>query len=158
MPPSFEPGLKQQQVGQHVRRLREQARLSVRALAARTGFSPSFISQLENGQVSPSIHSMEKIAGVLGVTLGSFFAAIGPGQGGLVMRKADRQKLPSNWSNAELESLGLPSSQRRQPHQLADFRQRQADFFLHKTDLPVLVEEPERISEQASNQQRPDRF
>lgn len=106
-------GLKQQQVGQHVRRLREQARLSVRALAARTDFSPSFISQLENGQVSPSIHSMEKIAGVLGATLGSFFAAIGSGEGGLILRRAERQRLPSSWSNAEIEALGRSSAQRR---------------------------------------------
>ncbi len=107
------PVLKQQQVGQHVRRLREQARLSVRALAARTDFSPSFISQLENGQVSPSIHSMEKIAGVLGVTLGSFFAAVGPGEGGLVLRRAEREPVPSSWSSAELESLGRHTPQRR---------------------------------------------
>lgn len=105
--------LKQQQVGLLVRRLREQARLSVRALAAQTDFSPSFISQLENGQVSPSIHSMERIAHVLGATLGSFFAAIGQGEGGLVLRRADRQRVRSSWSNAELESLGRPSRQRR---------------------------------------------
>jgi len=111
--PSANPVLKQEQVGAQVRRLREQARLSVRALAARTDFSPSFISQLENGQVSPSIHSMEKIANVLGVTLGAFFAAIGPGQGGLVLRRRDREPIPSSWSNAEIESLGRPSPQRR---------------------------------------------
>lgn len=111
--PTRSPVLKQQQVGLHVRRLREQARLSVRALAARTDFSPSFISQLENGQVSPSIHSMEKIANVLGVTLGSFFAAVGPGEGGLILRRADRQPILSSWSNAELESLGRHSAQRR---------------------------------------------
>ena len=111
--PARNPVLKQQQVGEHVRRLREQARLSVRALAARTDFSPSFISQLENGQVSPSIHSMEKIANVLGVTLGSFFAAVGPGEGGLVLRRVDREPIPSSWSNAEIESLGRHSPQRR---------------------------------------------
>ena len=105
--------LKQQQVGEHVRRLREQSRLSVRALAAQTDFSPSFISQLENGQVSPSIHSMERIAHVLGATLGSFFAAIGPGAGGLVLRRKERERIPSSWSNAEIESLGRPSPQRR---------------------------------------------
>lgn len=107
------PLLKQQQVGAHVRRLREQARLSVRALAARTDFSPSFISQLENGQVSPSIHSMEKIAGTLGVTLGAFFGAIGPGEGGLVLRRADRESMPSSWSSATIESLGRSSPLRR---------------------------------------------
>ena len=111
--PSANPVLKQEQVGAEVRRLREQARLSVRALAARTDFSPSFISQLENGQVSPSIHSMEKIANVLGVTLGAFFAAIGPGEGGLILRRRDREPIPSSWSNAEIASLGRPSPQRR---------------------------------------------
>jgi len=107
------PTLKQQQVGLHVRRLRTQARLSVRALAARTDFSPSFISQLENGQVSPSIHSMEKIAHVLGATLSSFFGAIGPGDGGLILRRADRTRLTSSWSDASIESLGRSSARRR---------------------------------------------
>lgn len=107
------PVLKQQKVGLHVRELREQARLSVRALAARTDFSPSFISQLENGQVSPSIHSMEKIAHVLGVSLGAFFAAVGPGAGGLILRRSERLPLASSWSSAEIESLGRPSAQRR---------------------------------------------
>ena len=105
--------LKQGQVGNQVRSLRERARLTVRALAARTDFSPSFISQLENGQVSPSIHSMEKIANVLGTTLGAFFAAIGPGAGGLVLKRAERKRIASSWSKAELESLGRHSPQRR---------------------------------------------
>jgi transcriptional regulator with XRE-family HTH domain len=114
MPPSRTgTSLKQQQVGEHVRRLRDQARLSVRALAARTDFSPSFISQLENGLVSPSIHSMERIANALGASLGSFFAAIGPGEGGLILRRNERERVPSSWSSAELESLGRPSPQRR---------------------------------------------
>lgn len=103
------PALKQQQVGRLVRHLREQARLSVRALAAQTDFSPSFISQLENGQVSPSIHSMEKIAHALGATLSSFFGAIGPGEGGLILRRTDRTRLTSSWSGADIESLGRPS-------------------------------------------------
>ncbi len=97
--------LKQQLVGEHVRRLREHAGISLRALAARTDFSPSFISQLENGLVSPSIGSMEKIADALGVTLGEFFAAAAGGEGGLVVRADERQALASGWSNAEIASL-----------------------------------------------------
>jgi transcriptional regulator with XRE-family HTH domain len=59
--------LKQQAVGEQVRLLRTQRGMSLRSLAAQTDFSPSFISQLENGQVSPSISSMERIAAALGV-------------------------------------------------------------------------------------------
>jgi XRE family transcriptional regulator, regulator of sulfur utilization len=99
------PVLKQQLVGEHVRKLRRRAGLSLRALAAATEFSPSFISQLENGQVSPSIHSMEKIARALGASLGEFFASIEPGQGGQVTHVRERGRLTSRWSHAEIEVL-----------------------------------------------------
>ena len=72
-------------IGEHIRRLRLRRHVSMRAFAAQTGFSPSFISQLENGQVSPSLGSLQKIAEALGVTLGEFFAAawlrLRPGDG-----------------------------------------------------------------------------
>lgn len=107
------PVLRQQEVGDRVRRLREKSGMSLRALAARTDFSPSFISQLENGLVSPSIHSMEKIANALGESLSGFFTAIGPGEGSLVMRKKERGRLPSSWSQAEIESLSRGAQHRR---------------------------------------------
>jgi transcriptional regulator with XRE-family HTH domain len=97
--------LKQQAVGDHVRRLRARQGLSLRDLAARTDFSASFISQVENGQASPSISSMERIAHALGVTLGEFFAAAAPGRGGHVLRSSDRRMLASGWSHAVIESL-----------------------------------------------------
>lgn len=110
MPKPLEPVTRQQAVGAHVRRLREAVGLSLRALAAQTGFSPGFISQLENGQVSPSIQSMEKIAGALGATLGTFFAEVGKVGGQPVVRAGDRRSLHSGWSGAELEALAaLPS-------------------------------------------------
>jgi transcriptional regulator with XRE-family HTH domain len=97
--------LKQHAVGEHVRRLRVHAGMSVRELARKASFSPSFMSQVENGQVSPSIRSMEAIATSLGVTLGDFFAAVSGGEGDLIVRAADRQALSSAWSVAEIEAL-----------------------------------------------------
>jgi transcriptional regulator with XRE-family HTH domain len=102
------PRLKQHAVGEHVRRLRHQAGMSVRKLAACAGFSPSFMSQVENGQVSPSISSMEKIATAVGVTLGDFFAAVSEADGGLIVRVGERQALSSGWSAAEIEALSVP--------------------------------------------------
>jgi XRE family transcriptional regulator, regulator of sulfur utilization len=99
------PRLKQQAVGELVRRLRDQRGLSLRALGAITDFSASFLSQLENGQVSPSISSMERIANALGVTLGEFFSSLGSTEGGVVVRKTDRILLQSQWSLATLEAL-----------------------------------------------------
>ena len=97
--------LKQQLVGAHVRRLRTQQKISLRKLAGQTGFSPSFMSQVENGRVSPSISSMEKIATELGVTMGEFFAAAAQGEGGLIVRAGGRAAIGSWWSSAEIEAL-----------------------------------------------------
>jgi transcriptional regulator with XRE-family HTH domain len=92
-------------VGERLRQLRTQRGLSVRTLAAKAGFSPSFISQVEHDQVSPSIASLQRIAAVLGVTLGGFFteSTFSPVT---VVRAADRQELVSSWSQAIIEALG----------------------------------------------------
>jgi len=102
--------LKQHVVGEHVRRARLRSGMTLRTLARETGFSPSFMSQVENGQVSPSISSMERIARVVGLTLGEFFSAVtgSGGEGGLVVRVGDRQALSSRWSDAEIEVLSAP--------------------------------------------------
>ena len=71
------------------------------------------MSQVENGQVSPSINSMEKIAAALGVGLGEFFVAASDGDGGLVVRAGSRQTLGSRWSNAEIETLVASGSMAR---------------------------------------------
>src|ERR1700674_586034 len=91
-------------LGEAVRRLRKRSRMSLRTLAEKTDFSPSFISQVENGQASPSISSMEKIALALGVTLGEFFQATEDG-GSNVVRAGERLGLNSEWSKANIESL-----------------------------------------------------
>ena len=61
-------------VGERIRQLRLGRGLSVRTLAAETGFSPSLISQVEHSHVMPSIGSLERIAMALGVSLSTFFA------------------------------------------------------------------------------------
>src|SRR2546428_13683411 len=102
-----------QVIGEHIRRLRSDRGLSVRAFAAQTGFSPSFISQLENGQVSPSLGSLQKIAETLGVTLGEFFAATETGEERLILRREDRRRLDSTWTDAHIEALGPMARSRR---------------------------------------------
>ena len=93
-------------VGEHVRKLRTRRHVSVRAFAVQTGFSPSFISQMENGLVSPSLGSLQKIADALGVTLGEFFASATAHDEELIVRPPDRKRLDSTWTDAHLEALG----------------------------------------------------
>src|SRR5437763_15237199 len=91
-------------VGGRIRQLRLGLGMSVRALAAKTGFSPSLISQAENGQVTPSIGSLERIAMALGVSLGKFFAEPETSTVHLV-RASARPKLTSTWSPVSIEAL-----------------------------------------------------
>jgi quercetin dioxygenase-like cupin family protein len=78
--------------------------LSVRAFADRAGFSASFISQLENGQVSPSIASLGEIASKLNVTLVDLMARSTESQSPIVRAK-DREGFRSSWSKAQLAAL-----------------------------------------------------
>jgi transcriptional regulator with XRE-family HTH domain len=94
-----EPGL-----GELLRQLRTERRLSVRTLAIRAGFSPSFVSQVELNQASPSIASLERLAAALGVTLGSFFRDPVP-EGPAITRSGKRVPLTSWWSRARIEPL-----------------------------------------------------
>ena len=92
-------------VGDRVRQLRCGLRMSVRALATKSGFSPSLISQVEHNQVTPSIGSLERIAMALGVSLGKFFGEPDPSSTRLVRADA-RPQLLSTWSPVSIEALG----------------------------------------------------
>jgi transcriptional regulator with XRE-family HTH domain len=101
------PLISEKEMGARLRQLRSARKVSVRRLAELTEFSASFISQVENGQASPSISSLERIAGALGVTLGEFFtAADRTGDAHLLVRDGGRRQLRSSWSIAQIEALG----------------------------------------------------
>lgn len=65
---------KEIEVGAHVRRLREQQKLSLRAISERCGLSINAISQIERGEVSPTITTLGRLAGALGLPITDFFA------------------------------------------------------------------------------------
>jgi transcriptional regulator with XRE-family HTH domain len=94
----------EQRIGPELKRMREAAGMSLRTLADLAGFSPSFISQLENGQVSPSIASLEQIAATLNLTLADFFSKPGTAEV-LVVRADERPSFRSSWSRARIDSL-----------------------------------------------------
>ena len=86
---------------------RQQQHFSLRALAARTGFSASFLSQVELGQVSPSLGSLDRIAQALGMHLSDLLSEPAATNGPVVHHRS-RTSLRSEWSNATIESL-LPA-------------------------------------------------
>lgn len=60
-------------IAKKIRFLREQQSLSQRALADSAGISAAALSQLEAGQSSPSVATLEKLADGLNLTVAAFF-------------------------------------------------------------------------------------
>lgn len=96
----------EEKLGDSLRRLREHRRVSLRTLADQCGFTAGFLSQIENGQSSPSIASMEKIAAALGVTLSQFFRQAESARP-TIIRANSRRRIELAWSHGNLQSLGL---------------------------------------------------
>ncbi len=60
-------------LGQRIKGLRAERALQQRQLAEKAGLTPSMLSQIESGRLTPSLHTLGKLAGALGVSIGSLF-------------------------------------------------------------------------------------
>mgnify|MGYP001605049467 FL=1 len=60
-------------IGYRIKDLRTQQRVTLKELAKGTGLTASFLSQLERNLASPSVASLEKIAGALNTKVSNFF-------------------------------------------------------------------------------------
>jgi XRE family transcriptional regulator, regulator of sulfur utilization len=90
-------------LGERLRTIRQARGLSVRSLAQRTGFSASFLSQVELGQSSPSLASLQRIADALTIGLADLLATTT--KGATILRRSRREAVRSEWSKASLEPL-----------------------------------------------------
>lgn len=75
-------------LGNTIRDLRHRHRLTIADVAGQACISRGMLSKIENGQVSTSLETLEKIAGALGVSLAHLFRHynIPPGNAQLVQR------------------------------------------------------------------------
>lgn len=79
-------------IGQTIHRFREERQLSLKELAAKSGLTQSFLSQVERGLTSPSVASLRKIAQAFGAPLAALFQ--GPvAQANHVVRRDQRRQL-----------------------------------------------------------------
>lgn len=60
-------------IAKTVKENRQRQRLTIDAVAKKTGMSKGFISRLENFRVTPSLKSLNSIASALGITMAHFF-------------------------------------------------------------------------------------
>ena len=60
-------------LGDRIKALRGERQLQQRQLAEKAGLTPSMVSQIESGRLTPSLHTVGKLAGALGVPIASLF-------------------------------------------------------------------------------------
>jgi transcriptional regulator with XRE-family HTH domain len=77
-------------IGSRVRELRNELSLSLRELGERTGVTASFLSQVENDQVSPSLNSLQSIATALNVPM---FSLLNDTPNGHVVRDGELRRV-----------------------------------------------------------------
>ena len=107
-------------LGLRLRAARERAGATLREVARRTGLSPSFLSQLERDQVSPSIASLKQVASALGVRVADLLAEPSAGEG-VVVRRAARPVWRLARVRYEQLAPAAPGAERRMQPQLITF-------------------------------------
>ena len=60
-------------LGGRIKALRAERELQQRQLAEKAGLTPSMISQIESGRLTPSLHTLGKIAAAFGVPIAALF-------------------------------------------------------------------------------------
>ena len=60
-------------VGRRLRELRTERGLSIRALAQQSGLNVNTLSMIENGKTSPSVSTLQQVAGALKAPINAFF-------------------------------------------------------------------------------------
>ena len=62
-------------LGGRIKALRQTRQLQQRQLAEKSGLTPSMVSQIESGKLTPSLHTLGRLAGALGVPIAALFEA-----------------------------------------------------------------------------------
>jgi len=102
-------------IGQRIRTHRQSNHLTLKQLAEKVGCSDAYISQIENGRVSPSIASLKRIADALQTKITDFFVETQDNEP-VVLTPDRRTTLTLERWNAKIESLVInPKNKRMHP-------------------------------------------
>ena len=90
-------------LGQRIKGLRAERQLQQRQLAQKADLTPSMVSQIESGRLTPSLHTLGKVAAALGVPIASLFD--GPPAGSVVISRQQDYPVVSFDGNSERWSV-----------------------------------------------------
>lgn len=83
-------------VGQRLKHLREERGVSMRSLARTSGLSANALSMIERGLTSPSVSTLNKLAGALEVPVTAFFRTERERSKIVHLKASDRVRVPVN--------------------------------------------------------------
>lgn len=95
-------------VGARLRMLRAGAGLSIRALAERSGLNVNTLSLIENGKTSPSVSTLQQLAGALGVPVTEFFETTKGSK--TVVHQKNSERPRALFAHGVMEDLGAGMS------------------------------------------------
>jgi len=102
-------------IGLRIRQLRKQQKLTLKQLSEIVGCTDAYLSQVENGKVSPSISSLKKIADALRTKITDLFVEQRDNEP-VVLSPDGRVTLSLSRWNAKIQSLVLnPTGKRMHP-------------------------------------------
>jgi transcriptional regulator with XRE-family HTH domain len=93
-PPSATVMTTEVDVGRRLRELRGRQKLSIRALAEKSGLNPNTLSLIENRKTSPSVATLQQVAGALNVPVTSFFETSADTQKVTYQKAGERPGVP----------------------------------------------------------------
>lgn len=90
----------EQAIGHEVRELRKRLGLTVTDVAAATGISGGMLSKIENGNISPSLTTLQALSRALGVPLTSFFRRFEEPRGAVFVKAGEGVELERRGTRA----------------------------------------------------------
>lgn len=94
-PPAAEAKAVDATIGRRIRQIRRERGLQLETMAAKTGLSIGYLSQIERGLSSPSLRALASLTELFGVSLGELFGALASSgsSDAMVVREAERPTL-----------------------------------------------------------------
>jgi len=140
--------LRELNLGQKIKTLRQRKGLSLREMADKTSLSVPLLSQIESEVVAPPVATLLKISKALNVNIGYFFQEEESGKRAVIVRKNERKQVfrrihedPSK-VGYYYESLAYPKADKHmEPFQVQFEVKKKEDliFFNHKGEEFVFV-------------------
>jgi transcriptional regulator with XRE-family HTH domain len=139
-------------IGEKLRKLRLRKKISLSDLGRHTGLSPSMISQLETGKLTPTLPTLTRIAIVFDVALEHFFSEGAGKRVFATVRRAERLRFPERAGSPDpayfFECLAFAAREKAMEAYLAEFpmRERYSEPHTHPgSELVYVIEGDLRI-------------